>query len=57
MRKTLTIGTIGFWRQAVAVMAFAGITAPRTSATSSLCHSTTLSIKAPRASRRGGASR
>jgi len=32
---------------AVAVMAFAGITAPKTSATTSLCHSTTLSIKAP----------
>lgn len=44
MRKALTIGILGL---AVAVMAFAGITAPKTSATSSLCHSTTLSIKAP----------
>lgn len=47
MRKTLTIGTIGMLAIAVAVMAFAGITAPKTSATTSLCHSTTLSIKAP----------
>ena len=44
MRKALTIGILAV---AVAVMAFAGVTAPRTSATNSLCHSTTLSIKAP----------
>ncbi len=44
MRKALTIGILAL---AVAVMAFAGITAPKTSATTSLCHSTTLSIKAP----------
>ena len=46
MRKALTIGTIGILAVAVAVMAVAGITAPRTSATTSLCHSTALSIKA-----------
>ncbi len=44
MRKALTIGILAL---AVAVMAFAGITAPKTSATTSLCHTTTLSIKAP----------
>ncbi len=38
--------TIGILTVAVAVMAFAGITAPKTSATPSLCHSTTLSISA-----------
>ena len=53
MRKTLTIGTIGILAVAVAVMAFAGITAPKTNATSSLCHSTTLSIKAPASVRSG----
>jgi hypothetical protein len=46
MRKALTIGTIGILAVAVAVMAVAGVTAPKTSATSSLCHSTSLSIKA-----------
>jgi hypothetical protein len=44
MRKALTIGILVL---AVAAMAFAGITAPKTSATSSLCHSTALSISAP----------
>jgi hypothetical protein len=39
--------TIGILAVAVAVMAFAGITAPKTDATSSLCHSSTLSISAP----------
>ena len=39
--KALTIGILAL---AVAVMAFAGITAPKTDATTSLCHSTTLSI-------------
>ena len=57
MRKALTIGTIGILAVAVAVMAVAGITAPRTSATTSLCHSTMLSIKARRASSRASASR
>ncbi len=41
--KALTIGILAV---AVAVMAFAGISAPKTDATSSLCHSTTLSISA-----------
>jgi hypothetical protein len=53
MRKTLTIGTIGILAAAVAVMAFAGITAPKTNATSSLCHSTTLSIAAPTSAKSG----
>ncbi len=45
MRKVVTIGILVL---AVAAMAFAGVTAPRTSATPSLCHSTKLSIKAPK---------
>jgi hypothetical protein len=44
MRKALTIGILAL---AAAAMAFAGISAPKTSATSSLCHTTTLSISAP----------
>ena len=47
MRKPLVALTIGILAIAAAVLAVAGVTAPRTSATSSLCHSTTLSIKAP----------
>ena len=35
--KALTIGILAV---AVAVMAFAGVSAPKTDATSSLCHST-----------------
>jgi hypothetical protein len=42
--KALTIGILAL---AVAVMAFAGISAPKTDATTSLCHSTSLSISAP----------
>jgi hypothetical protein len=53
MRKTLTIGTIGILAVAVAVMAFAGITAPKTNATTSLCHSTALSITAPASAKSG----
>ena len=34
-------------------MAFAGITAPRTSATSALCHSSTVSITAPKTATAG----
>ena len=45
MRKVVTIGILVL---AVAAMAFAGVTAPKTSATPSLCHSTKLSIKAPK---------
>jgi hypothetical protein len=44
MRKALTIGIVGV---ALAIMAFAGFTAPKSDATSSLCHSSTLSITAP----------
>ena len=39
--------TIGILGVALAVMAFAGFTAPKSGATTSLCHSSTLSIKAP----------
>ena len=44
MRKALTIGILAL---AVAVMAFAGFTAPKSDATESLCHSSTLTITAP----------
>jgi len=44
MRKTITISTLAAVVIAGAVMAFAGVTAPRTNATSSLCHKTKLSI-------------
>lgn len=47
MRRPLATLTIGILAVAVAVMAFAGVTAPKSGATASLCHSTTLSIKAP----------
>jgi len=47
MKKTITISTLAAVVVAGAVMLFAGIAAPRTSATAALCHSTTLSIKAP----------
>jgi hypothetical protein len=47
LRKALTTLTIGILAIAVAVMAVAGISAPKSSATSSLCHSSTLSITAP----------
>jgi len=44
MRKTITISTLVAVVIAGAVMAFAGVTAPRTNATTSLCHKTKLSI-------------
>ena len=47
MKRPLLVLTIAVVAVAAAVMAVAGITAPRTGATPSLCHSTTLSIKAP----------
>ena len=47
MKKTLTISTLVVVAIAGAVMAFAGVTAPRTSATPSLCHSAKPSITAP----------
>jgi hypothetical protein len=47
MRKPLLALTIAVVIVAGAVMAVAGITAQRSGATQSLCHSTTLSIKAP----------
>ena len=53
MRKALLTLTIGVVAVAAAVMAIAGITAPQTSATSSLCHSSTLSITAPKTATAG----
>ncbi len=47
MRKSLLTLTIVILAFAAAVLAVVGLTAPRTSATPSLCHSTVLSIKAP----------
>jgi hypothetical protein len=55
MRKSLLTLTVVILALASAVLAVVGVTAPRTSATPSLCHSTTLSIKAP-ASAAAGAS-
>lgn len=53
MRKPLLTLTVVILALAAAVLAVVGITAPRTSATSSLCHSTVLSIKAPASTARG----
>ena len=47
MTKTITISTLAAVVVAGAVMLFVGVTAPRTNATSALCHSTALSITAP----------
>ena len=47
MKKTLGILTLTIVAIAGAAMVFAGVTAQKTNATSSLCHTTTLSIKAP----------
>ncbi|MCX6364204.1 MAG: hypothetical protein NTW58_08575 [Actinobacteria bacterium] len=47
MRKTIVISTLTAVVIAGAVMAFAGVTAPRSNATSGLCHATSLSITAP----------
>jgi hypothetical protein len=46
MKRTITISTMAAVVVAGAVMLFAGVTAPRTSATPALCHSTTLPITA-----------
>lgn len=46
MKKTVTITTLAIVAMAGAVMLFAGVTAPKTSATTSRCHTTTLSIAA-----------
>lgn len=54
MRRPLATITIGIVAMAVAVMAFAGVTAPKSGATASLCHTTTLSIKAPLSVKAGG---
>jgi hypothetical protein len=48
MRKPLLAFTIAVVAVAATVMAVAGLTASKSGATATLCHSTTLSIKAPR---------
>jgi len=53
MRKALLTLTIGVVAVAAAVMAVAGVTAPRTSATTAYCHSTALSITAPKTATAG----
>jgi len=47
MKRTITISTLGAIALAGAAMLFASVSAPRTSATPALCHSTKLSISAP----------
>jgi len=47
MKRTITISTLAAVAIAGAAMLFAGVTAPRTNATSGLCHTTKLSIAAP----------
>jgi hypothetical protein len=47
MKKTITISTLAAVAIAAAVMAFAGVAAPQTSATPSLCHASKPSITAP----------
>ena len=47
MKRTITISTLGAIALVGTVMLFAGVSAPRTSATPALCHSTKLSITAP----------
>jgi hypothetical protein len=54
MRRLLATLTVGIVAAAAAVMALAGITAPRSGATPTLCHTTTLSIKAPLSVKAGG---
>jgi len=44
MKKTIAISTLAAVAIAVAVTLFAGVTAPRTNATSGLCHATKPSI-------------
>jgi hypothetical protein len=53
MRKALLALTIGVVAVAAAVMAIAGVTAPRSGATPSLCHSSTLTITAPKTATAG----
>jgi hypothetical protein len=53
MRKALLTLTIGVVAVAAAVMAVAGVSAPRTSATPAYCHSTALSITAPKTATAG----
>lgn len=47
MKRTITISTLAAVAIAGAAMLFAGVSAPRTSATPALCHSSKLSITAP----------
>jgi len=48
MRKALLALTIGIVAAAAVATGIAGVTAPKSDATSSLCHSSTLSITAPK---------
>lgn len=45
MKKTFTVTTLAVVALAGAAMLFAGVTAPKSDATASLCHAITLSIK------------
>ena len=53
MRKALLALTITIVAVAAAVMGAAGLTAPKSDATPSLCHSSTLSITAPKTATAG----
>jgi len=53
MKKTLTGLTVAAVALAAAVMAFAAVDAPRTGATTALCHMTELTIAAPAAVKAG----
>ena len=55
MKKALLTLTIAVVAVSAAVMAVVGLTAPLTSATPSLCHSSTLTITAPKTATRGTA--
>jgi hypothetical protein len=55
MRKVLLTLTIGAVAIAAAVMAVAGVTAPKSGATPAYCHSTALSITAPTTAKAGKA--
>jgi hypothetical protein len=53
MRKALLALTVGLVAVAAAVMAVAGVVAPKSGATSLLCHSSTLTITAPKTATAG----
>ncbi len=53
MKKVLTLSTVFAFVVTGALLLAVGFAAPKSSATSSLCHSTTLTIKAPTTARPG----